>query len=292
MIQLLQLTIGGIAIGCVYALIALGFVLIYKATEMVNFAQGELMMLGGFVALTLVGIAGLPWWVGLVGAVSIMGLFGMALDRVVLRPMLGQPQFAVITATIAIGFIARGLVSMFPAWGTDTHGLRSPFSGTRLSIGGLILSGDHLAVIGFTACLCLLLWLFFSRTRIGIAMQACSQNQLAAHYMGIPVEWINTLAWGISAAVAGLAAVLLAPLTFVHVNMGFLGFKAFPAAVIGGLGSIPGAVAGGILLGIVESLSGFYAPEGVKEVIAYLVVLAVLIVRPSGLFGETTKKKV
>jgi branched-chain amino acid transport system permease protein len=110
--------------------------------------------------------------------------------------------------------------------------------------------------------------------------------------MGIPVEWINTLAWGISAAVAGLAAVLLAPLTFVHVNMGFLGFKAFPAAVIGGLGSIPGAVVGGILLGIVESLSGFYAPEGVKDVIAYLVVLAVLIVRPSGLFGETTKKKV
>lgn len=292
MIQLLQLTIGGVAIGCVYALIALGFVLIYKATEMVNFAQGELMMLGGFVALTLVGFAELPWWVGLAGTVLIMCLFGMALDRFVLRPVLGQPQFAVITATIAIGFIARGIVSMLPAWGTDTHALRSPFSGTRLNMEGLVLSGDHLAVIGFTAVLCVLLWLFFSRTRIGIAMQACSQNQLAAHYMGIPVEWINTLAWGISAAIAGLAAMLLAPITFVHVNMGFLGFKAFPAAVIGGLGSIPGAIVGGIFLGVVESLSGFYAPEGVKDVAAYVAVLAVLIVRPSGLFGDPTRKKV
>jgi len=147
-------------------------------------------------------------------------------------------------------------------------------------------------VIGHTALLCLGLYLFFRFTRIGIAMQASSQNQLAAYYMGIPVRRINMLIWGLSAGIAAMGGILLAPMTFVHSNMGFIGLKAFPAAVVGGFGSVPGAIAGGLIIGVVEALAGFYLPEGFKDVAAYVVVLLVLMVKPSGIFGDTATKKV
>jgi branched-chain amino acid transport system permease protein len=137
-----------------------------------------------------------------------------------------------------------------------------------------------------------LLYAFFRYTRIGIAMQATSQNQLAAFYMGIPVRRINMLIWGLSTAICGVAGLLLAPITFVHVNMGFVGLKAFPAAVIGGFGSIPGALVGGLVIGIIESLAGFYAPDGIKDIAAYIVVLLMLAIKPTGLFGDNTTKKV
>ena len=147
-------------------------------------------------------------------------------------------------------------------------------------------------VIGVTIVLCAALFALFRFTRVGIAMQAASQNQLAAYYMGIPVKRLNGLVWALSAAVAAVAGILLAPITFVHANMGFIGLKAFPAAVIGGFGSLPGAIVGGLIIGIVESLSGFYLPEGFKDVAAYVVVLAMLVIKPNGLFGETMRKKV
>ncbi|MFZ5462551.1 MAG: branched-chain amino acid ABC transporter permease [Pseudomonadota bacterium] len=292
MTQFLQLMVSGTAMGCVLALIALGFVLIYKATETVNFAQGDLMMLGAFFALTFVSLLGLPYWVGIIAAIVCMALFGMALERVVLRPILGQPAFAVVMVTIGVGFMARGLASMVPGWGTETHTIQSPVAGQVLRFGELALAAEHLLVIGMTALLCAVLYLFFRFTRLGMAMQASSQNQLAAYYMGIPVARLNTLIWAISAAVAAFAGILLAPITFVHMNMGFIGLKAFPAAVIGGFGSIPGAIAGGLIIGWVEALAGFYLPEGFKDVAAYIVVLLVLVLKPSGLFGETLKKKV
>mgnify|MGYP002777969564 CR=1 FL=1 len=292
MTDILQLVVAGVAIGCIYALIALGFVLIYKATEVVNFAQGDLMMLGAFVAFTFASIWGLSFWLAFPLAIATMAAFGAAFDRVVLRPIIGQPQVAAVLVTIAAGFVIRGAASMVPGWGTDTHALKAPFSDQVVRAGGVSVSSDHLAIIGLTAALCVVLYVFFKRTRVGIAMQASSQNQLAAYYMGIPVRRINTLIWSISAGVAAFAAVLLAPITFVHANMGFIGLKAFPAAVLGGFGSIPGAIVGGLIIGLVESFAGFYLPEGFKDVAAYVVVLVVLIVRPSGIFAEQRRKKV
>jgi len=292
LLQFLQLVASGVAQGCIYGLIALGFVLIYKATETINFAQGDLMMLGGFLGLTGTLALGLPFWAAFFAALVAMMFFGMALERVVLRPLLGQPAFTVVMVTIGVGYFARGLVTMIPEWGTDTHVLPVPYKDDIVQLGGLVLSMEHLVIIAVTALLIAALYLLFKHTKIGIAMQASSQNQLAAFYMGIPVRRINMLVWGISAAVSACAGLLLAPITFVHANMGFIGLKAFPAAVVGGFGSIPGALVGGLIIGVVETLAGFYLPEGFKDIAAYIVVLVMLAVKPNGLFGENLRKKV
>ena len=292
MTEVAQLLISGAAIGCIYALIALGFVLIYKATEVVNFAQGDVMMLGAFVAFTFSSLMGLGFWAALPLSLMVMAMFGAVFDRILLRPIIGMPTFSAVMVTLAAGFAMRGIASMIPGWGTDTHSLKAPWSDEVIRLGELMVSTDHLAILLVTALLCFLLYLFFKGTRVGIAMQAASQNQLAAYYMGIPVRRINSLIWSIAASVAGLAAVLLAPITFVHNNMGFIGIKAFPAAVVGGFGSIPGAIVGGLVIGWVEAFAGFYLPEGFKDIAAYVVVLLVLMVRPSGIFGQMRRKKV
>ncbi|WP_137890651.1 branched-chain amino acid ABC transporter permease [Ramlibacter sp. 2FC] len=290
--DVLQILIGGAAQGCIYGLIALGFVLIYKATETVSFAQGELMMLGAFAGLVLMTVLGFPFWLAVVAAIAAMGLLGMGLERLAIRPVLGQPAFSIVMLTIGIGYIARGAITMIPAVGTETHTLPVPYAVGAIQVGGLVLGLAQLMVIGVTAVLCVLLYLMFRFSRIGIAMQAASQNQLAAYYMGIPVQRLNGLVWGLAAAVAAVAGLLLAPITFVHANMGFIGLKAFPAAVVGGFGSLPGAIVGGVLVGAVEALAGFYLPEGFKDVAAYVVVLVMLMLKPNGLFGEKLHKKV
>lgn len=290
--QLLQILLSGIAQGCIYGLIALGFVLIYKATETVNFAQGELMMLGAFAGLAAYAGLGWPFWLACVAALAVMAAAGLAVERAVLRPILGQPAFAIVLVTIGIGYVARGAVTMVPNVGTETFALDVPYRFATVDAAGLVLSVPQLIVIGATAVLCALLYALFRYTKIGIAMQAASQNQLAAYYMGIPVKRLNGLVWALSAAVAAAAGLLLAPITFVHVNMGFIGLKAFPAAVVGGFGSLPGAIVGGLIIGVVEALAGFYLPEGFKDVAAYIVVLIMLIVKPTGLFGETARKRV
>jgi branched-chain amino acid transport system permease protein len=288
----LQLLLAGVAQGCVYALVALGFVLIYKATETVNFAQGDLMMLGAFFALSASTTIGMPDWLTIGFAVAMMALVGMLAERLVLRPVLGYPAFTVVMITIGVGYVLRGVVTMVPGWGTETYQIPTPFAEDVWTVGGVILAVQSLAVIGMTAALCAVLYLFFRFARLGVAMQATSQNQLAAYYMGIPVRRVNMMIWGLSAGVAAFAGILLAPVTFVHSNMGFIGLKAFPAAVVGGFGSVPGAIAGGLIIGVVEALAGFYLPEGFKDVAAYVVVLVVLLVWPSGIFGETARKKV
>ena len=290
--QFLQLVISGIAQGCIYGLIALGFVLIYKATETVSFAQGDLMMLGAFGGLAGMTMLGFPFWLSVLSAIGAMAVFGVLLERVVIRPILGQPAFSIVMLTIGIGYVARGLITMLPGIGTDTHTLPEPYRNVTWNAGGLILSAEHMVVIVVTALLCLGLFAMFRYSKLGIAMQASSQNQLAAYYMGIPVKRLNGLVWGLAAAVAAIAGLLLAPITFVHANMGFIGLKAFPAAVVGGFGSLPGAIVGGLIIGIVESLSGFYLPEGFKDIAAYVVVLIMLMVKPNGLFGDKLTKKV
>jgi branched-chain amino acid transport system permease protein len=290
MLDFIQQLVGGIALGCVYGLIALGFVLIYKATEVVNFAQGDLMMLGGFVAFTFIDQLGLSYWLGFALAVLTMAAFGSLVERVIVRPILGYPQFSVVMVTIGLGFALRAVAGM--VWGTDDLRIETPFSTGVAHFGQLVLAYDKLSVIVATILLCVALWLYFNKTRMGIAMQATSQNMLGAYYMGIPVKRVFSLIWAISAAVAGFAGVLLAPIAFIHTNLGFLGLKAFPAAVLGGFGSIPGALIGGVIIGIVETLSGFYLPEGFKDVAAYIVLLAVLMLRPEGLLGLHMRKKV
>ncbi len=290
--QFVQLVISGIAQGCIYGLIALGFVLIYKATETVSFAQGELMMLGAFFGLAAMTMMGFQFWLAVLSSIAAMAVFGVLLERLVIRPILGQPAFSIVMLTIGIGYVARGLITMIPTIGTETHTLPVPYKDQMWTAGPLLLNAEQMVVIGATAALCLLLFTVFRYSKVGIAMQASSQNQLAAYYMGIPVKRLNGLVWGLAAAVAAVAGLLLAPITFVHANMGFIGLKAFPAAVVGGFGSLPGAIVGGLIIGIVESLSGFYLPEGFKDVAAYIVVLIMLVVMPNGLFGEKLRKKV
>ena len=290
--QLLQLLIGGVAQGCIYGLIALGFVLIYKATETVSFAQGDLMMVGAFGGLLTMTLMGFPFWVSVLAAVIGMGLFGVLLERLVIRPILGQPAFSIVMLTIGVGYVLRGVITMIPNIGTDTHSLAVPYAGQVLNMGGLVLAAEQLVIIGVTAVLCGGLFAMFKYSKLGIAMQASSQNQLAAYYMGIPVKRLNGLVWGLAAGVAAIAGLLLAPITFVHANMGFIGLKAFPAAVVGGFGSLPGAIVGGLVIGVVEALSGFYLPEGFKDIAPYIVVLLMLMVKPNGLFGEKLRKKV
>lgn len=290
--ELLQLLVSGTAQGCIYGLIALGFVLIYKATETVSFAQGDLMMLGAFGGFIAMSAMGLPFWVAAIGTVVVMTAVGIGLERAVVRPILGQPVFSIIMLTIGVAYILRGVITMIPVIGTETHTLAVPYAGKVLRLGGVVIAAEQLVVIVATAALSGLLYAMFRYSKLGIAMQASSQNQLAAYYMGIPVRRINGLVWGLAAAVATIAGLLVAPITFVHANMGFIGLKAFPAAVVGGFTSLPGAIVGGVIIGVTESMAGFYLEEGFKDAVPYIVVLIMLAIKPSGLFGERMAKKV
>jgi branched-chain amino acid transport system permease protein len=288
----LQGLVSGISIGCIYALVALGFVLIYKATEIVNFAQGELMMIGGFFAFTFINLWHMPFYVGVPLAFIATAIFGAALNHFVLRRLIGYSTFSIVLATVGLATLMRSLASMVPGWGTDTHTLDNPMAGQVLRIGGIAIAYEHISVIVVTFLLVGTIYLFFTFTRVGVAMQATSQSQLAAGYVGIPVRSMFSMVWALSAGVAAVAGVLLAPIAFVHVNVGYIGLKAFPAAVLGGFGSIPGAILGGLLIGVVEELSGLYMPEGVKSVAAYVVLLLVLLIRPQGLLGVSLKTRV
>ena len=193
---------------------------------------------------------------------------------------------------IPAGSVMRGVITMVPGIGTDTHTLPVPYKDQVWKLGELVINVEQVVIVLATAVLCGLLFVMFRYSKLGIAMQASSQNQLAAYYMGIPVKRLNGLVWGLAAGVAAIAGLLLAPITFVHANMGFIGLKAFPAAVVGGFGSLPGAIVGGLVIGIVEALSGFYLPEGFKDIAPYIVVLLMLVLKPNGLFGEKLRKKV
>lgn len=285
-----QIFSSGLALGCVYALIALGFVLIYKATEVVNFAQGEFMMLGAFVALSLMTGAKLPFVLTIFLTITIMGVFGMVLERMVMRRLVGEPIFAIVMFTIGLSIFLRSIAGMI--WSTDTFKFPAVFGRSFIQVGSMTLSSLDIMVISITAALVVILYLFFKFTNIGIAMEATSQNQFASFLMGINVERIDNLIWAISSMVAAVAGILLAPILFIHKDMGFIGLKAFPAAVLGGFGSIPGAIVGGLIIGLSENLAGFLLPPWIKDVFAYIILIAVLMIRPEGIFGIQEKKKV
>jgi len=277
-------------VGCIYGLVALGFVLIYKATELVNFAQGDLLMLGAFTCYMLVVWYGVGYWLAFVLAVAAVAVFGAVLDATVLRRVIGQPQFALVMLTIGLAAMFRAFASI--TWGSEIYTLPTPFSAKATRIGGVAVSHEYVSIIVGTVLLCGALYAFFTFTRVGVAMQAASQNQLAAYYMGIPVKRMFSLIWAISAGVAAIAGVLLAPVSLIDINLGFIGLKAFSAAVLGGFGSIPGALVGGVTIGLIELFSGVYLPQGFKDVAAYVVLLLVLAVLPQGMFCTVGRKKV
>ena len=287
--DIVHLAVTGIAQGCAYGLIALGFVLIYKATEVVNFAHGEFMMLGAFAVLMFSETFGLGFWPGFVLGCLAIGAVGYLVDAQIMRRIIGQSSASIFIMTVAFGFIFRSLAGMI--WGWNTLSLNTPFDGA-VTIGSEFSIGtDRLAIVAATAILSTALYLFFSKTRYGIAMQAASQNQLAAFYMGIPVKRLVSVTWAIGAMIAASAGALLAPFTQVDTTIGFLGIKALAGAIVGGFGSIPGALLGCLLIGIIEPFADYYLPA-IKGVSAYVVMLLVLFVRPEGLIVQTFKKKV
>ncbi len=287
---ILQLVLNGLAVGCIYGLVALGFVLIYKTTELVNFAQGDLLMLGAFTCYMFVVWYGVGYWAAFALAIVAVALFGALLDATILRRVIGQPQFAVVMLTIGLGATFRSFASI--TWGSEIYTLPTPFSARQTMLGKVSVSHEYVAIIVGTVLLCAVLYAFFTYTKVGVAMQATSQNQLAAYYMGIPVKRMFSLIWAISAGVAAVAGVLLAPVSLIDVNLGFIGLKAFAAAVLGGFGSILGALIGGLTIGLIEMFAGTYLPQGFKDVAAYVVLLIVLAVRPQGMFGTVGRKKV
>ncbi|MGI9363967.1 MAG: branched-chain amino acid ABC transporter permease [Rhizobiaceae bacterium] len=291
----IQILVSGIANGCIYGLIALGFVLIYKATEAINFAQGDFMMLGAFLCLgfTNADFMGINFWLAVPMAIILMGVFGYAFDWGVLRHMSGQSQTSVVVLTIAVGFILRFAAGTI--WSHEPVSLETPFAGEYVRLGGVVLGVNEVLVIVVTIALTAALFVFFAKTKLGVAMQAASQNQLAAYYMGIPVKRIQSLVWGLSGMVAAVAGILFASKGAIDPSSGLLGIKAFAAAAIGGFGSLPGALVGGLIIGLIEPLSARYAPDGftgIARIAPYAILIIVLIFRPDGLFAQTQKKKV
>jgi branched-chain amino acid transport system permease protein len=282
--------VSGLATGCVYALIALGFVLIFKATDVVNFAQGEFVMASGFIGYTLLILGGLPYWLVLIATIVLSGVMGVVLERVVVRPIMNAPIFSIVIATIGASTVLRSSAGI--VFGYDVLPLPTIFSKDPVRLGVVSFTAMDAGVIGFSLVIMLALYLFFTRTRTGTAMRATAQSQTAARLMGVSVSRIFSLTWAISAAIGGVAGVLIAPIIYLDPNLGFIGVKAFAGAILGGFGSIPGAIVGGMLLGIIENLSGYFFNAGIKQVSTYILLILVLVVRPSGLFGAAAVRRV
>jgi branched-chain amino acid transport system permease protein len=285
-----QVTVNGIAVGAIYALVALGIVLIYKATEVLNFAHGDLLVLAAFSTWALIVGAGLPFWLAAGLVVVAVGLLAAGLDAVVIRRIAGQPQFAGVMLTIALAFMIRGAVSM--GFGSESQSYRTPWSGQSVQLFGVGVTSLSVVILAVVAAITAALWAFFRFTRAGIAMQAASQNQLAAHLNGVRVKRLNSLVWALGGATAAVAGIFLAPVTLVDISLWLVTLKALAAIVLGGFGSIPGAILGGILIGLVEQYAGVYLPHGFKDIAAYLVLIAVLILRPRGILGEAHGRRV
>jgi len=279
-----QLTVNGIAVGAIYALVALGLVLIYKATEVLNFAHGDLLVLSAFAAWGLITLWQLPFWLVLLLVVAGVSVFAYALDALVIRRIAGQPQFAGVMLTIALAFMIRGAISM--VFGPESRSYATPWSNQHTAIAGVAFAQLQLVILVVALLVTLFLFLFFRFTRLGIAMQAASQNQLAAYLNGVRVKRLNSLVWALGGVTAAFAGVLLAPITLVDINLWFVTLKALSALVLGGFGSIPGAILGGLLIGLIEQYAGVYLPDGSKEIAAYLVLIVMLVLRPNGLLGQ------
>jgi branched-chain amino acid transport system permease protein len=288
--QVIQLAINGAAIGSIYALVALGLVLTYKATEVLNFAYGDVLMASSFVGWGLIVGLGWPFWLAALGTVLLAATLSWLLDARVMRLIVGQPQFAGVMLTIAIAFMLRGLVSM--AFGPESRTYPTPWSDQKTTFGGVVVADLSLVIVAAALLVTLVLFWFLKKTPLGISIQAASQNQLAAFLSGIRVKRVTSLVWAIAGAIAALCGLLLAPTALVDIGLWIVVLKALAAVVLGGFGSIPGAIVGGLLLGLIEQFSGVYLPDGFKDAMAYIVLIGVLIVWPRGLLGEAHGRRV
>ena len=290
LVQMLQLAINGISVGAIYALVALGLTLTYKATEVLNFAHGDLLMLASFIGWGLITALAWPFWLALPATIALVAAATTLLERGVMRRIAGQPQFAGVMLTIGLAFMIRGAVSM--GFGPESRKFETPFSGHTTHFGPLVIADLNLAILGAVLAVTVALFIFLARTSLGVAIQAASQDQLAAYLSGIRVKRLNSLVWALAGALAALAGMLLAPITLVDISLWFVLLKSLAALVLGGFGSAPGAIVGGLLIGLIESFAGVYAPGSIKDVVAYIVLIVVLVVWPRGLLGEAHGKRV
>jgi branched-chain amino acid transport system permease protein len=283
----LALSISGLSIGLMYSLIALGFVLVYKATEAINFAQGEFVMLAGFIVALVLAVKGAPVIVAIGAVLAFMILFSFALERIVLRPLLGRPVIAVIMATIGLGAVLRGLPPI--TVGGETRAVSLGIGDAPIAIGPASLPPiQALGVVVTLAFLAIFTW-FFLRSRMGIAMRAVADNQQVAMAMGINVERYFALAWAMAGIVSALGGVIWGSMLGVDVHLALIGLKVFPVVILGGLDSVVGAVVGGLIIGLVESLAAGYLDPyvggGTKDFAPYVVMIIALMFRPYGIFG-------
>lgn len=288
--QFLQFLFSGVTVGATYALAALGFTLIYNASNVINFAQGEFIMLGGMLAVFFLQ-SGLPLPAALALAILLPAVVGVLVEKLAIEPVKGAETVTLIIITIGASLVIRGLVQV--SLGKGTHSLPA-FSGNEpIAILGATLLPQSLWVLGVTALVVAALWFFFNRTLAGKAMLATSHNRLAAELVGIHTGWVLFVSFALSGALGALGGILVAPITLTSYDVGImLGLKGFVAAVVGGLGSGLGAVAGGLLVGIVEAMAAGYVSSAYKDAVPFVLILLILFFLPRGLFGGTSTERV
>jgi branched-chain amino acid transport system permease protein len=291
----LQLVLNGIVIGSIYALVGLGFVVIYKSSSILNFAQGEFLMLGAYVCLAIFTTARVPFLAAFVLTLAFSVVLGVAMERLLLRPMIGEPVISVIMLTLGLSSILKAVVQGF--WGTDIRAFPEIFPTAPVMVGPLPVSQGYLYSMASVAVLLLLFSLFFKFTRAGIAMRAAAFSQQVALSMGISVKRIFALAWSIAAVVSAVGGVLLGGIRGgVDGAYALFGLKVIPVVILGGLDSVLGAIVGGVVMGILENLAGGYLDPifggGVKEVAPFVALVAILTLKPYGLFGKVKIERV
>jgi branched-chain amino acid transport system permease protein len=280
----------GLVTGATYGLVGMGFGIIYKATGVVNFAQGELLMLTAYIAFSLAQGLSLSFVPLMLVTMPIAIVLGILLERIFIRPMLGEPLFSIVMVTIGLAVILRGITIMI--WGPDPYDFPNGLSNEVILIGPVPFYTVQLYALATLALVAAGAWCFFRFTRVGIAMRAVAANEQAAMLMGIEVSRIHMLAWGLSAATAALAGVLFASMFKLAPTIWFEGLRSFPAVILGGLDSVLGAAVGGLIAGLVENLAQGYMGRGLREIAGFLVIIVILMVRPYGLFGSREIERV
>jgi branched-chain amino acid transport system permease protein len=287
---LVHVLVSGLATGSIYALMALSLVIIYNATRTLNFAQGEMLMVSAFVAWTSYTSFGLPLAVALLVAVAASALLAFGIERVIIRRSISATHWDVLIITLGLSLMLRAGAGM--VWSHDDFPFPAFFGSRPLAVGAVRLAPTSLGIIGASLVIMLALYLLFTFTRLGRAMRAVAQNQNAARLMGISVERVYSASWVLAAVVGAIAGVLIAPVVFVSTKMGIVVINGFTAAVLGGFGSMPGAVLGGMLLGVIENLAPLYLPTGIRYAVPFLLLIGILVIRPSGLLGRVERRKV
>jgi branched-chain amino acid transport system permease protein len=290
----LSLITNGVMIGLMYTLIALGFVLVYKATDAINFAQGEFVMFAGFIAAAAAYFAGLSFWICALLAIAGMAAFGFGLERVVLRPLIGRPVIAVIMATIGVASVLRGSATL--AFGAGTRAINMPVGDDPIVLGPVMLPPIELVGAGVSLIFLAAFTWFFLRTRMGVAMRAVADSQQVAMAMGINVRRYFAFAWALAGAVSALAGLVWGAMIGVDNQLAVVGLKVFPVVILGGLDSILGAVVGGLIVGVAENLAAGYLDPyvggGTKDFAPYVLMIVALMIRPYGIFGRRLVERI